>query len=817
MALVDNPSTYMKNLQKSVDKLLSLWDKVEESLIDEFAGIEEEIGGNQIVQFDTFEDVLDTFCGPKRVIEERKHRRPTHHKWLTMEDINFIACRFEIGDRIDVKQFFNFFQDAYYSTDSQPNASATPFQFSKEWSTLKQSAQQDLVALKKPVVVYDEPEDDDEESQFDEEKSIEPEPKPVPKKSVIKPKPSKSPTKDQPNPKPALVKAKSERKEVKAAEPKKPLKTKSSAPLKIERKEKVQAPPEKVFNNTLVALYASDPDSFENKLEAMSSRTGFIMTKDEFKVLLQDHTADDNIEESEIDDVLSHLKYIAGTCSVTDLVEYLTQSVETAKPAPPVAEKTKGAKKSSSPDEVAHGPFVNIRQQHIIDTIEELKVAKLDTISAQHEADPKAFLTTLKVSSINNKTGVVDGTGNSITSASFNQVMRDLVPKATKKEVKTLELELQPSIRKLTSDIPLSAITNKLKARTKEFRATASNITKQEKLLAIEEKRNVSMEERATKIKELTLQQEQTDSIVDHYFMDPTLFMAKLKSGKDPKTISMADLLQYVDTEVPKVARAEGKKFKTDILESNKKLNAQDPNVQVPYAAAEKILKQRNAAKVKLLKQIETEKKLLQKDVDKASTIDDSGGGCCGGGGKNVHDPNNAPQELPKDFASNASKKSGNSVAKPTDSDDYDDDEPEFPRDRRSTDDFSRADDEPLSDEEVDEEKEGGVDDDDDEDLPRYNPSSIKGRVKPRLKNSQTTDTLTFSDCEDDNKSDDSGRLNGAQEKLMHRKPMARAARGGSRGGSNREFGKPRAMDDGRGVPSDVSDDDSLLFQSMKK
>lgn len=814
----------MKNLQNSVNKLIALWDKVEESLIEEFANLEQEVGGNQIVHFDTFEEILDTFCGPRKVLEERKHRRATHHKWLTAEDINFIANRFEIGDRIDVKQFFNFFQDAFYSDDSQPLAAATPFQFSQEWSTLKKSAQEDLVPPKKKKTkkVIEPVEDEDDESKYDEEKSIEPEPEPEPPTKLIKPKASRSPSKEKPIAKPALTKEKSVKKNPVEEKPKKAAAAKS-APLQLERKRQTPSPPAKIFNNTLVALYASDPDSFENKLETMASATGFIMTKDEFRIVLQDHTANDNIADDEIDDVLNHLKYIGGTCSVTDLVEYLATSVETAETAPTSSSEmdkpsTRGKNASIGAD-VAYGPFVNVRQQHIVDTIEKLKVAKLDAITTKHDENPKEFVASLKASSINNKTGIVDGTGNSVTSASFNQLIRGLVPESTKKEVNTLESELQSSIRKDTNDILLSAVTNKLKARSKEFKATAANIKKQEKLLAIEEKRNVSMDERAARIKELTKQQEQTDSICDHYFMDPTLFMAKLKTGRDPKTLSISDLQQHLNKEVPKITKADNNKLKSDILEANKKLSADDPNAQVPFANVEKILKQRNATKVKLLKQIESEKKLLQKDVDKASTVDDGGGGgCCGGGGGNVHDPNNAPQDLPADLKKEKDSEKDAMKDDMSDVDIFDTEPEEKPTRKRSSsnDEIARADDEPPSDEDEDEdeEKQG----EDDEDLPRYKPNISK----PRLKNSQTTDTLTFSDCDgmDDGKSDDSGgngrRLGSGDEKLMHRKPIIRSARGGSQGGSVREFGKPKSFDDSR-VPSDGSDDDSLIFQSMKK
>lgn len=803
-----NPSTNMKNLQHSVDKLLAIWEEVEDSLIDEFMNIEEEIGGNQIVQFDTFEEVLDTFCGNAKVVEDRKHRRTTRDKWLTAEDINFIACRFEIGDRIDVKQFFNFFQDAFYSTNTQAPAAA-PFQFSREWSTLKQSAQQDLVKGKKNAPPSSS--GDEELVEFDEEKSVES------VQEEVKPKLATSPAKkkEKPVPKVEMTKSKSEKNnQVVKDEPKKPPMVSKSVPnlpakeKKEEPKKKAAPPPAKVFNNTLVALYASDPASFENKLERMSKKTGFIMTKEEFAVILKSHTADDNIADSDIDGVLNQLRFIGGTCSVSDLVELLAANVEAAKVAPSSQGKSKPTSKALPP-QMAQGPFVNVRQQHIIDTLAALREAKLDVISTQHQANPKVFLATLKESSINNKTGVVDGTGNSITSASFNQVMRKLVPQASKKEVNTLEEELEPSIRKDTSDILLTAITSKLKLRTKEFNATASNIKKQEKLLAEEEKRNVRIEERTVKVNDLTLQVK-TDSISDQYDMDPKLFMTNLKTGRGAeKTMLMTDLMTYLKDSIPKIKKEEYGLFKTDLLEADKKLNAQDPNLHITFAAVEKQLKKRLAVKTKLLKQIENEKKLLQKDLDKASTITDAGGGGCCGGGSNVHDPSATPQDLP----AGAKNNSGNSKSDNEDNDNTKDsasesksEAPAGGRTRSSSDANKNM---------IQDRDQGHYSsDDDDNDLPRYDPSSISGSSSSKNPHAlQTADTLTYSDNGDD-KSDDSGR---GEDKPMNRRQMH--MRRGGQGSSFREdsskFGKPRDIDRGSSDGSD--DDDSLIFGSMKK
>jgi hypothetical protein len=811
--LVKDPSTNMKNLQHSVEKLIALWEEVEESLIEEFTNIEEEIGGNQIVQFDTFEEVLDTFCGTKRVKEERKQRRTTGQKWLTAEDINFIACRFEIGDRIDVKQFFNFFQDAFYSSSDQVPA-ATPFQFSHEWSTLKHSAQQDLVSAKKtsmstPVVEH--------KSECDEEDSEEPESEPEEEQQPVKPKPSRSPMKETPVPKPTLTKAKSERQNPPVdKEPKKPpVASKSAASLskKEEPKKKKKAaaaPPVKVFSNTLVALYAKDSAVFESRLERMSSKTGFIMTKEEFRVTLQKHTKDDHISYSNIDNVLNELKFIGGTCSVADLVKYLKACVEAAKEAPPSLAKTP-TDQSVPLELVAQGPFVNVRQEHILETLVGLREAKLDRISAEHQTNPAVFLTNLKVHSINNNTGVVDGTGNSITSSSFNQVLREVVPTATKKEVNTLEHELQPSIRKETNDILLSTITSKLKLRTKDFNATASNIKKQEKLLAEEEKRNIRIEERTVKVNDLTLQV-QTDSISDQYFSDAKLFMTKLKTGRFGKTMLMADLFTYLKESIPNIKKSENNKFKQDLLEADKTLNAQDPNLYISFAAVEKQLKQRIAVRTKLLKQIDTEKKLLQKDVDKASTVDDGRGWwwCGGGGGGNVHDPNTAPQDLPTDAKQTQKQRSsaGDSSIKNTDDQtDEDDDSPSKPTARGRS----------SSGGDVHDHDDSNTSDDGQEDLPRYNPSNSSSNRA--FQSAMTSDSLAYSD-NDDRKSDDSGMFDRrGEEKLMDRKPHPRGGggRGSRSGGSSRGgFGKPREIDDNR-APSDGSDDDSLIFQSMKK
>lgn len=64
-------------------------------------------------------------------------------EWLNDDDVNFIASRFELGDRVDVKVFFDFFQDSE-GRDAQ-SLTCEPFKFSQEWSTLRQSVKRDLV------------------------------------------------------------------------------------------------------------------------------------------------------------------------------------------------------------------------------------------------------------------------------------------------------------------------------------------------------------------------------------------------------------------------------------------------------------------------------------------------------------------------------------------------------------------------------------------------------------------------------------------------------------------------------------------------
>ena len=633
----------MKNLQHSVDKLVAVWEEVEEPLIEEFVSIDEEVGGNQIVQLETFEEVLDVYCGEFKARDDRKHRRASGHKWLTGEEINLIACRFEIGDRIDVKQFFNFFQDAYYSNNPAVPA-ASPFQFSKEWSTLKHDAQKELVTKRKQdsagaheniPTIKDLKESILNKPKQNVEKADTVKVQNVPQKRIID--------------KPTVVKASIERDNV---EPKKPpiSSNQKSASFKKEETQDEPSPVSspKKFDNTLVALYARDPDDFQNSLEKMSAKTGFIMTKDEFHVVLVTHTAKENVAEEDIDNVLSSLKYIGGTCSVSDLVDYLAGLIETMqadmKPKSSSLDTKPGSKERRQ--DLLQGPLINVRQQHIEEMIASLKVAKLDIISTEYNADPKVFTTKLKTHTVNKKTGVVDGTGNAITSASFNQVLRDVVPNAPRGEVDTLEQELQLTVRKDTNSILVASIISTLKKRIKEFNATDSNIKKQEKLLQEEEKRNVRIAEKIEKVKELTLQIK-PDNIADYYGADPKFFMSNLKSGKTEKTLLMSDLLTHFDKNVPNITAAENKKFKADMIEANKKLNEKDENPQVAYAAVEKLIKQRISAQNKLTKEIEKEKKLLQKDIDKASTIEDTGGGCCGGGGSNVHDPNNAPQDLP--------------------------------------------------------------------------------------------------------------------------------------------------------------------------
>ena len=502
----------------------------------------------------------------------------------------------------------------------------------------------------------------------------------------------------------------------------------------------------------------------------------------------------------------------------------LAASVEEAKVAPP-ATKDATSEKPAPLDLVAQGPFVNVRQEHILDTLEALRATKLDTISTQYQTNPKLFLATLKESSINNKAGVVDGTGNSITSASFNPVMRKLVAPASQKEVDTLEQELQLSIRKDTNDILLTNITSNLKLRVKEFNATASNIKKQEKLLGEEEKRNVRIEEKTVKVNELTMKV-QTNSITDHYFLDPKLFMTNLKSNRTGKTMLMTDLTTYLKENIPQIKKEENEQFKMDLLEADKKLNVQDQYLHISFAAVEKLLKQRLSTKTKLLKEIEKEKKLLQKDIDKASTVTDAGGGgCCGGGGGNVHDPNATPQDLPSDAKNKTATKgntkdsgSGSSSNSSKDDTKIKDKTAEPKSEVSSSSGGGRG----RSSSDAHDRGYASSSDGENEDLPRYDPNSVTNDSSNKnIRILQTADTLTYSDNGDD-KSEDSGMMfdRRGDEKPMDRGRQVHMRRGGhgsSRGDSSRGFGKPRDVVERTLSDVDASDDDSLIFGSMKK
>ena len=65
-------------------------------------------------------------------------------QWLREDDINLIASRFELGNRIDVKVFFDFFQDSDEKLATGTLA-CEPFKFSEEWLTLRRSVKRDLV------------------------------------------------------------------------------------------------------------------------------------------------------------------------------------------------------------------------------------------------------------------------------------------------------------------------------------------------------------------------------------------------------------------------------------------------------------------------------------------------------------------------------------------------------------------------------------------------------------------------------------------------------------------------------------------------
>jgi hypothetical protein len=65
-------------------------------------------------------------------------------QWLSEDDVNLITSRFELGNRVDVKVFLDFFQDSDERI-AAGSLSCDPFKFSEEWSTLRRSAKHNLI------------------------------------------------------------------------------------------------------------------------------------------------------------------------------------------------------------------------------------------------------------------------------------------------------------------------------------------------------------------------------------------------------------------------------------------------------------------------------------------------------------------------------------------------------------------------------------------------------------------------------------------------------------------------------------------------
>lgn len=150
---------------------MSLWSRVGESLRTEFNDIEQNVGGGHVVSVDTFkvcrstsaidfllintnQEVLRHMAGEQRSKEKSsttkrrgwdvlRSESPTI-QWLREDDINLIASRFELGNRIDVKVFFDFFQDSDEKLATGTLTCET-FKFSEEWLTLRRSVKRDLV------------------------------------------------------------------------------------------------------------------------------------------------------------------------------------------------------------------------------------------------------------------------------------------------------------------------------------------------------------------------------------------------------------------------------------------------------------------------------------------------------------------------------------------------------------------------------------------------------------------------------------------------------------------------------------------------
>jgi len=639
----------MSVLQRSISKLRSLWDIVEEELISEFDDIDENIGGDSMVLIETFEEVLDIVCGPSKEEELRRFgvAAQDRRKWLTAPEVKQIVSRFEIGRRVDIKDFMTYFQQA---TVDDSLTTVAPFRFSSEWATLRSVSRKELSTVNafksgiahpsesskprgveafkratkkisavnamkggsaqekaKQLMVNTDIKD------FDLEAS----------RSTATPPPlakiqsASALQTDSLNP-PTLLHSKS----ASSLAPSSPGKLTSSPSKRFLKKEK------SISAATLAMVYSRDPESFAAELEKRSEASAYLFTD----VLLKKHLMEmcPAAKEKNVDEFVAGMEYPGGTCSAAAVVEALNALVEGI-----FAEHYPNHTQSKA-HEVIHTAQTEVqRREENIRTLKQQVL--LDPIALFYKNDPKGFVAGVKLET-------QGGKGNAVSKDGLVKAIRNIVPGVNDSDIDLLLTELEGKVRVQTNDILVTSVTTHLKQRATEKAKIEKQIAIEEKALKSAQDRAVRMEERAKKIEEYH-DKAKLDPISSTYKLEPKSFQADLAShsvDKKGKSIHVDTYASAIKAIVKDSSEVDIDKLKSDV---RSKIDSKTSTI--PLSAITSVLKTRVTYALKNYNLAKKEEAAQEKDRAIASGEKPAGGGCCGGSTSGVHDPSKAPSDIP--------------------------------------------------------------------------------------------------------------------------------------------------------------------------
>lgn len=628
-------------LHIAIQKLVLIWEVVESLLRAEFNDFEQSDGGGHLVSLPRFKDTLTTICGPqnqeKKVTTTKKKKLNSDiqpSQLLRVEDINLIASRFELGNRVDVKGFFDFFDDPNQAASG--SFSSEPFRFSAEWSTLKRTTKRDLPNKGDPK--HRNGDDEEKRSKARSGWSVARDAR----KQLAIINSMKEATKGKGESKPPIMKYPSDKSVT--SEPKPALQQSSSShdlsdtPGKLInelRPGHVRKPSVKLSEQTLVVTYGQDQQGFQEELERRGEPTGYLFTKSSLKSCLSDLSP--LTTEKEIDAFVNELEYSGGTVSSADVISHMKLKLSEVNSYCRVGENKLGKEQAKN---------LEMSQRAIASREASIQALKsqttLDPITLRYKQDPKAFSTLLVKYTVNGK-------GNSLTKDQLLTGLQNNVTGILEHHITTLLEDLHPKLRSKTNDYLISGIVTILKQRL----AYASKIEKQ---LALEEKALIQDQQRATRIAErgLKIEKLKQDSVVDSitsmYKLNPSNFkklLENLSVEKKKKYLQFDHLHTILQSFVINVTDLEIQQLQKDLIS----LVAKDTN-QLLISSLLTHLKSKSQAALNIFKELQKEESAQAKDVA-ASLGKKTSRGFCGGTTKDVHDPHNVPSSLPKDFKEN--------------------------------------------------------------------------------------------------------------------------------------------------------------------